>query len=329
MRPPVVCILGFAFALALLVLFARAPVAQTEGVLDACGRDEREIEAAALPGVVEPGECPVEGRRIVDGPVSTVVPEPGQGVYAEVMTVSGAQSLEVRRLMDGGLELDHVGDDSAGEPAVSGSSRSAGGSGECSDRAYTDLSYRVESTLHYRFGASTTPRELTRRAAEGAIRRAASNVFGTDNDCRLGDRVPVALRYGGKTSARAQVGNDLCGKNDGKSVVSFGSLRPGVLAATCTHFKAGNPYNAVTVSDIKVNKRDFKWTTKPNSRSCTRRFDLESIMTHEWGHTFGLGHVSESEHGYLTMSERVNGSCQSSERTLGRGDVLGLDGKYP
>jgi hypothetical protein len=50
-------------------------------------------------------------------------------------------------------------------------------------------------------------------------------------------------------------------------------------------------------------------------------------MTHERGQTFGLGHVSEKAHGKLTMSPSIR-ACQKSERTLGKGDVLGLNRKY-
>jgi hypothetical protein len=322
---PVVCVLGFAFAAAIVGMFA--PAAQTEDVLDACEPGKREIKAAALPGIVEPGECPIEGRRIVDGGVGTVVPGPGEGVYAEILTTSGAQELEVRRRADGALELEHVGDDSDAA-ATEGSAGLTGGPGECSDPAYTHFSYRVASSLDYRINLTSTPPEISRRSAKNAIRRAASNVFGTDNDCRMGDRVPVALRYAGKTPARAQSGNGLCGADDGRSVVSFGSLREGVLAAACTLSNERPGYNEVRVSDVKINKANFKWTTKPGSRSCSKRFDVESVMTHEWGHTFGLGHVLESRHGNLTMSGGVNGPCQDAERTLGRGDVLALDGKY-
>ena len=55
---------------------------------------------------------------------------------------------------------------------------------------------------------------------------------------------------------------------------------------------------------------------------------MESTVTHERGHTFGLAHVSERRHGKLTMSSDSEGACQTSERTLGRGDVLGLARKY-
>lgn len=327
-RRAVVCVLGFAFAVSIVGMFAGTPVARTEVVLEACEPGKREIEAAALPGVVEPGECPIDGRRIVDGEVGSAVPAPGEGVYAEILTTSGAQALEVRRRADGALELDHVGDDSD-EGAAEGSVRLTGGPDECSDPANTDLSYRVASALEYRVNVNSTPPEISRRAARNAIRRAASNVAESANSCRLGDRVPVALRFGGKTAAHAQVGDGLCGANDGRSVVSFGRLREGILAAACTLFDEKPSYNEVRVSDVKINKVIFTWTVSPDSRSCSKRWDVESVMTHEWGHTFGLSHVSEKHHGRLTMSTGVNGPCQRSERTLGRGDVLALDAKYP
>ena len=82
-------------------------------MLEACEPERQEIRAAGLSGAVGPGKCPVEGRPIVDGVVESVVPPPGRGVYAEVLTTSGAQELEVTRLRDGTMELGHVGDDSA------------------------------------------------------------------------------------------------------------------------------------------------------------------------------------------------------------------------
>lgn len=62
--------------------------------------------------------------------------------------------------------------------------------------------------------------------------------------------------------------------------------------------------------------------------SCRGRYDVESSMTHERGHTFGLGEASESRHGKLTMSSESNGTCQTSERSLGKGDAYGLNRKY-
>ena len=322
---------GLALALALLAVttLARTPDAQTaDRVLEACAPKKQTIDARALPGVVEPGECPAGDRSISDGAVASAVPSPGQTVYAEVLTTSGAEELSVRRLPDGTIRLDHVG----GEPE-----ESAGGDlGRAVDRegcqsdAYTYYDWKVTEKATYNFRVSTTPRDLARGEARDAIMRAARNVFDTRNGCRMGDRVSVALQYGGRTGAPAQVGDGICGENDGRSVVAFGDLRSGVVAAACTisDDRPNYEYDQVLSADIKINRGDYRWTTDPNSRSCSRAYDVEAVMTHEWGHVFGLGHVPESGSRNLTMSPAINGPCQAAERSLGRGDVLGLDGKY-
>ncbi len=322
---------GLALALAVLAVttFARTPDAQTaDRVLEACAPKKQTIDARALPGAVEPGECPAGERRISDGAVASVVPPPGQTVYAEVLTTSGAQELSVRRLPDGTIRLDHVGEE-PDESAEGDLGRAVDREG-CYSDAYTDYGYKVTESTTYNFRVSSTPRDLTRIEARNAIARAARNVFDTRNGCRMGDRVPVAMRYGGQTGAPAQVGDGRCGLNDGRSVVAFGNLKSGVVAAACT-ISGDRPnyeYDEVLSADIGINRADFRWTTSPNSRSCSRAYDVEGVVTHEWGHVFGLGHVPESGSRNLTMSPAINGPCQAAERSLGRGDVLGLDGKY-
>lgn len=187
----------------------------------------------------------------------------------------------------------------------------------------------MSAGLGYRFNRSTTPRKLNRDAAEGAVNTAGTNITGTRNNCRLDDGVPAELTHLGDTDAVANLSGNECDRNsDRNNVVSFGDLPGGTLATTCIWF-VPNPadYDEVTESDIKVNRADFKWTTNPRPRKCRNRYDVQSVMTHEWGHTFGLGHVGEKDHGKLTMSPRIR-ACQKSERTLGRGDVLGLNRRY-
>lgn len=331
MRRPLASVVALAFVATVVAVFAGTPEAQTgTGTLETCASGGQEIDARALPRTVSPARCPLEGRKIIDGIVGAAVPAPGEGVHAEVLTTEGAQEFEVRRLGDGTVELGHVGKE---EPDLRDAAAldSAGKSpGECGDSAFNVESRRVRGTLAYRINWRTTPGYLSRRAAISAIRQAGGNVADTVNACKMGDRVPAGIAYKGYTARTAGVGFGACETNDGVSVVSFGPLKnPGYLAATCTHTREEFGYEVVTSSDTRINKRDRRWTTNPRSRSCRGRFDLEGVMTHERGHTFGLGHVDERAHRNLTMGPIINGPCQSSERSLGRGDVRGLDRKYP
>lgn len=322
---------GLALALAVLVVttFARTPAAQTaDRVLEACGPEKQEIDARALPGVVAPERCPVAGRKIEDGPVTTAVPAPGEGIYAETLATGGAQELEVRRLEDGAIELGYVGAEPDEADEAVRSAAAGRSPDECRDTAYQNNDWRVVESLGYRINHNSIPPELSRVTAEAAIRRAGSNVTGTDNGCKMGDRVPAELNYNGDSEAQA-IGPYGCVRGDGTNVVSFGDLEGGVLARTCIYFDVQDGPNRVTGSDIQVNKTDFRWTTRPRARSCKGHYDLEAVLTHERGHTFGLGHVLEKSHRHMTMSTYINGACQMAERSLGRGDVRGLDRKYP
>ena len=316
---------GLALALALLAVttLARTPDAQTaDRVLEACAPEKQTIDARALPAaVVTPERCPVGGREIEDGEVGSAVPPPDESVHAEVLTTTGAEELEVGRREDGTIELEFVGEDSE---AAGGDLAKADGPGECSDPEYTLGERRLSSALRYRFNRATTPSELRPGDAADAIRRGGTRVANTKSNCRMGDRVPVGLVYEGKTGQGTNIDGLSCADNDGNSVVAFGELPGGVLAATCNWGR----YDSTVASDIKINKQGVRWTTSPRSGSCQGMWDLEGVMTHERGHTFGMGHVSETGHGNLTMSTNVNGPCQMAEISLGRGDVRGLGARY-
>lgn len=117
---------------------------------------------------------------------------------------------------------------------------------------------------------------------------------------------------------------------DNINAVSFGDLPQGTLAATCSWTVNYLFGKELVEADIKFNKVDHSWTTTPGSSSCSGQYDIQSVSTHEFGHVFGLRHVNiaEADHPDLTMSPASNGPCQASERTLGLGDILGLEESY-
>ncbi|HEV2757222.1 MAG TPA: hypothetical protein VG318_15760, partial [Actinomycetota bacterium] len=66
---------------------------------------------------------------------------------------------------------------------------------------------------------------------------------------------------------------------------------------------------------------------------------MEGTATHELGHVYGLKHAvadgaplsEHTLHADLTMHGFAPGSfrkCQTRYRTLGKGDILGLEAKY-
>ena len=318
---------GLTLALAILAVttLARTPEAQTtDRVLEACAPGKETIDARALPAaVVTPERCPVAGREIRDGGVGSAVPPAGESVHAEVLTKTGAEELEIGRREDGTVELAFVGEDAE---ASGGHLARSGSPGECSDPEYTHGQRRVpeDAPIRYEINRASTPSELRTGDAVNAIRRAGARIANTKSNCRMGDRVPAGLVYEGKTGQGANVDGFSCEGNDGNSVGAFGDLPSGILAVTCNWGRFDN----TIASYIKINEQDVRWTTSPGSPSCRGMYDLEGVVTHERGHTFSVGHVSETEHGNLTMSTNINGACQMAERSLGRGGVLGLGRKY-
>lgn len=331
---PILAIVS-AFLLAFFTVGAISEVSEARPgetrVLEVCGKQNEKIPAEKLPPQVNLDECPVGDRRITDNGVEAVLPESGEGVHAEVLSTDGAQELVIVRQNNGAIELNKVGDDTAegssGDAArVSGS---ASGPNQCRDRAYNLARWRVYGGIKYRFNYRTTPPYLNRNTVAREIRLGGANITRTRNACGYGDKVEQSLVFEGNIRRQADVNADGgCQRTDGTSVASFGKLRGGVLAITCTYFVVASGYDRVTSSDLELDRTGVKWTTSPGARSCRDHYDIQAVVTHERGHTFGMGHIQERDHPNLTMSPIINGPCQRSERTLGNGDVRGLARKY-
>jgi hypothetical protein len=91
----------------------------------------------------------------------------------------------------------------------------------------------------------------------------------------------VALRYGAAETPRPtpRSATVSAAPTTGASSPSGGSGR--AVAATCTLSGERTGYNKVRVSDVNINIKILTWTVNPDSRSCSKRWDLEPVMTHE------------------------------------------------
>ena len=312
-----------------VAMFAGSLLAQAEeGVYDACLREKQEIRAGALPEVVDEDRCPVAGREIVDGGIGAVVPEPGMAVIEEGESTTGHEYLYVSNPRGDTLVLDGVGHEPPSEGASDLTTRASGPS-ECRDPFYNSRDAKVYNYNRWYVNTRSTPSNVSRSGAVAAMKRAAANVTGVQDSCGFRDGVRGRLIYQGGTRSSVDItSNPSCTSNDNKSEIGFGDLPANYTGFHCAWVwpVSGGP-DRVAHADFRLNKFDHAWTARVTG-SCRGRYDIESSVTHEFGHTFGLGEAPESTHGNLTMSNDTNGPCQISERSLGRGDAMGLNNKY-
>ncbi|CAN5769967.1 hypothetical protein BH23CHL7_BH23CHL7_05520 [soil metagenome] len=186
----------------------------------------------------------------------------------------------------------------------------------CLDRAYELSGFRQTRVLNWSFQAKSTPAGLKRAAAAATIQRAFANIVNARNDCGRKDRSAPSASYLGTTGHGTS-----CTVMDGRNVVGFKRLPTMTLAQACMWVLG----DSIVEVDIQINSR-LPWAT--SLASCRKAYMLEAVVTHEVGHAFGLGHVSEARHGRLTMSTHNDGMCINTESRLGLGDLLALEALY-
>lgn len=200
----------------------------------------------------------------------------------------------------------------------------------CEQSAYTPREAVQRDSFTWVLNVDSVPAYLDPAGVAEAAQKATLTVARAHSACLPtgdGADVPPTI-YAGPTRRHANVTVDTAcftpENSDGVSVVSFGPLPEDVVALACTYSERGDIWQ----SDILLNDGWGVFTLDPDDEGCVDSFDLQSVLTHERGHSFGLGHPPENAEGNdLTMSPFMD-RCDSRPRTLGRGDVLGLMALY-
>lgn len=270
------------------------------------------VAASELPARFAASSCDTAAMTITDGPASVSVPARGLTVSAAVLTTTGTRLLSVAHSADGWVSVRRglPASTAPAAPAASG----------CTSSAYKDLGYQVGGGYAWKYNGKGAPSNVAGSALAN-IKTATSNMASGRDDCGIAGKPRTGQSFTGTTTkapgitsdARCQSGPDQINVTGWKALTANG-----VLAVTCTYSFTGS--HDVADSDAAINTK-FKWVT--SSAGCNNAYDLQGVMTHERGHTYGLGHVSGSGTQGLTMYPSVR-ACDFSIRTLGKGDLLGL-----
>ncbi|MEM3577410.1 MAG: hypothetical protein QXX51_03030 [Candidatus Bathyarchaeia archaeon] len=108
------------------------------------------------------------------------------------------------------------------------------------------------------------------------------------------------------------------GKRDGYNVVSWGAYQAGVIAVTYI-WASGSQ---IVETDCRMNTY-YVWSLTGEAG----KMDVQNIMTHEFGHWCGLKDLYNDADYWLTMYGYANFG-ETYKRTLGLGDILGLQAVY-
>ncbi|MBG0826129.1 matrixin family metalloprotease [Planomonospora sp. ID91781] len=302
---PAVFALATAFVVLVVSVLSTVAELRPRAAAPAPGTGPAVTEASAVG--TAPEDAPGDGP---DGP-------DGLQVTMDVL-YAGGPAAEAAEGTAGGSAAETAGEavPGGGIPSAAKASRAAASASraQCRDTAYALAGWRVKGTAGWYYNSSGAPSAVSRTALS-AIASAARSLVGASNQCGLPAPFKAGQKYLGATKRTAAVSTSSrtsCGTEDGHSVVAWKRLGSTALAVTCTWTRSGQ----VVSSDIVINTR-YRWHTSRPSR-CTSSFDLASVLTHEWGHAFGLTHVSPSKHGTQVMASTIP-AC-SSVRTLGAGD---------
>ena len=328
---------------------------------DVCPPEEGELTIDQLPAGMHVQACGLTGRVVTHDGTGVTIPELETAVSIHSISADGtSHGFTVTVAADGLLSYD-LSEDNFDSPSA-GSDRAdvvrpstttadltdesdgtdpdpvdpegvavadadaAASPGACSDGAYATADQKEYGTYNWYIGDGDMPGGLDRNRALLYFADSIYRIESSHNNCGLADQVGASAHYAGTTAYEADVSDHgTCTARDGKSTWDAGNLA-GAIASTCSWtWPTPGVKNDLREADVRFNIHDHDFTTQPTT-SCSGKYDILSVGTHEAGHVFGLQHVGTG-HANLTMYPSAD-PCVTKMRTLGKGDVNGLRSIY-
>lgn len=308
----------------------------TTKVLPAVCRSAGTIYVRSVPTKISLRSCPLQGRLIVlrlpgggVGP-GLHIPGPGQGTGGSMLTRNGEYDLSVYN-SKGTLRI------RGSSPAKVTRTMVPATDAACSEGAFTTegpiWANTGKANDSWWYNESTASRAgLTVAATEADIRAANTNLTTGANNCGFATNAfNVKGTFQGSTSLFANINPaSQCTGNfpDGQNTVSWGTFdsnHTSTLAYTCYHWHTDvSGLMAMDEADTYLGSNRSIVDSFP--ASCSVSEDLQSVMTHEWGHAYGLNHVGDADSAEVMYPTKF--ACQL-RRHLGLGDYDGMDALYP
>jgi hypothetical protein len=293
-------------------------------------------------------ECGAVGRLVDAGDgVPLPVQQPGGSVTLDVLYPSGARAYTLTTDAQGLVTTDAQGlVTSAGQaPTKASQFPDLPGPGACERDSYVLRPYKWYGPWLFHTTMGTALANDSQADFDAAARRATATITQGRNTCGLRGGIFASGAFIGHTTHRGNFvyadGQTTCGASDHHNVIDEGDLPAGFLDATlawtCTWAETHHGVMMAVEADIRMNSGDYNWTYNPaDDPACDPalppdpdrwRYDVESVLTHEIGHVYGLVNLSAAEDVNQTMFPGIR-RCTGHMRTLGRGDVLGLRALY-
>ena len=290
------------------------------------------IVASAIGSSVDVRTCAIQGRLVVlplgNGPdsIGLHVPAAGRGVTNVALAVDGEYELTVTNTGDAvTVETSTPKTSTATGPAASGDNTVVPNvDSACGETAFNLEGHRWTSTVRWFYNESTVSRVgLNLSATIADIRAGNFNMTTGQNNCGFATGAfSSSGSFQGDTSLFANIdsgGNCTSRFPDGQNTVSWGPTTSGtLLAETCFEFSGGT----MTEGDIYIASN--KGIVDSFPASCSNKYDLQSVATHEWGHVYGLAHETG---GVDEVMYPTSFAC-ALRRHLGRGDYNAMNQYY-